>query len=161
MDNYIGTLTYMMQKLKFLFPLLVTMLIAGCGTMMQDVIAGCDSVQEFGSFKNCIKNQYSKEGREPNHPAVRAFYAHLDVIEEAYRAKKITNAQARSDAYVAFNKTVQAANDRESAASANYFNALGAMQQQQQQQQQRQQQIRMPTQTSCYRNGQYVNCTTY
>ena len=42
------------------------------------------------------------------------------------------------------------------------MNALIQLQQQQQQQQQqRQQQIRTPTQTTCYRNGQYVNCTTY
>jgi len=42
------------------------------------------------------------------------------------------------------------------------MNALIQMQQQQQQQQlQRQQQIRTPIQTTCYRNGQYVNCTTY
>jgi len=150
----------MMQKLKFLFLLLLTLSVAGCGTMMQDVIAGCDREQEFGRFTNCIKNQYSKEGRDPNHSTVRAFYANVDVIEEAYRAKKITNAQAKSNVYDAFNKTIQAGNDREAAASANYFNALGAMQQQQQQQQ-RQQQIRTPTQTNCYRNGQYVNCTTY
>lgn len=45
------------------------------------------------------------------------------------------------------------------------INALMIMQQQQQlqqqQQQQRQQQMRMPTQTTCHRNGQYVNCTSY
>jgi hypothetical protein len=144
----------MIKKLKTLFVFFAMLSLAGCGTMMKDVLSSCDQVQEFGGFVYCVKNKYNNEGRDPNHANVRAFYANLDVIEEAYRAKKITNAQAKSYAYDAFNKTIQAGNDRADAASANYFNALGAMQQQQQQ-------IRTPVQTNCYRNGAYTNCTSY
>ena len=145
----------MKKNLKILFALLATLSLAGCGTMMKDVLTGCDRGQEFGGFVYCIKDKYSKEGRDPNHSTVRAFYANLDAIDEAYRDKKITNAQAKSYAYDAFNKTIQAGNDRSDAASANYLNALGAMQQQQQQQ------IRTPVQTNCFRNGAYTNCTSY
>jgi len=147
----------MFSKFKLMSILLFTLLLASCGTMMKDVMVSCDREQDFDNFTYCIKSRYNKEGRNPNNSTVRAFYANLDAITEAYRAKKITDAQAKSYAYDAFNKTIQAGNDRADAASANYLNALGAMQQQQQQQQQ----IRTPVQTNCYRNGAYTNCTSY
>ena len=145
----------MISKLKLTAILLATVLLTSCGTMMKDVIANCDREQDYDNFMYCIKSTYYKEGRNPDSSDVRAFYANLDAIAEAYRAKKITDAQAKVYAYDAFNKTIQAGNDRSDAASANYLNALGAMQQKQQQQ------IRTPVQTNCYRNGAYTNCTSY
>ena len=145
----------MFNKLKLIATLLPILLLTSCGTMMKDIMASCDREQDFDNFTYCIKNTYYKQGRNPNHSDVRAFYANLDAIGEAYRAKKITDAQAKVYAYDAFNKTIQAGNNRADAASANYLNALGALQQQQQQQ------IRTPVQTNCFRNGAYTNCTSY
>ncbi len=61
----------------------------------------------------------------------------------------------------------QAAQERAFAAEQNHRSTIqslqllqGIQQQQQQQQLQFQQQLRVPIQTNCYRNGQYVNCTT-
>ena len=131
------------------------LLLAGCGAMMKDVMRECDRGQRFDSFTYCVKSTYSQTGRSPNESEVRAFYSNLDMITEAYRAKKITEAQAKSMAWDSYMRTIQAHNDRADAAFMNQMNAL------QQQQIQQQQQIRTPVQTQCYRNGAYVNCTSY
>ena len=139
-----------MKNLKVYFFILTSICLSSCGTLMKDVMISCDRGQEFDSYSYCIKDKYSKEGRQPNDQIVRAFYAHLDAITEAYQTKKITNAQAKSYAYDAFMKTIQADNNA-NAASPNPMAAFGSMQQPR----------RMPIQTNCFKNGAYTNCTSY
>lgn len=144
-----------MKKIcKSIAVLMLPLLLGGCGAMMKDVMRECDRGQNFDSYAYCIKSTYSQKGNKPNDSAIRAFYSHLDMISEAYRAKKITDAQAKSYAYDAFMKTVQASNDRADTAFMNYMGTQQMLQQQQQQ-------IRTPVQTNCIRNGQYTNCTSY
>jgi len=140
--------------MKRFLVLIFVLMLSGCGTMMEDVMRSCNRGQNFDAYVSCIKYTYNKEGTHPDSSAVRAFYSNLDMISEAYRANKITDAQAKSYAYDAFMRTIQASNDRSDAAFMKY---MGAMQQQQQQQQQ----IRTPVQTNCVRNGSYTNCTSY
>jgi hypothetical protein len=125
--------------------------------MMKDVLRECDRGQNFDSYAYCIKSTYNKNGNNPNHAAVRAFYANLDMISEAYSAKKITDAQAKSYAYDSFMRTIQASNDRDDAV---FMNQMNAMQQQQLLQEQLNQR-RVPVQTNCVRNGAHTNCTSY
>lgn len=146
-----------MKRLILLLAVFSCLLLGGCGVMMKDVMSECDRGQSFDSFTYCVKSTYSQKGRKPNDSVVRAFYSNLDLINEAYRAKQITEAQAKSMAWDSYMRTIQASNDRADAAFMNQMNAL----QQQQIQQQQQQQIRTPVQTQCYRNGAYVNCTSY
>ena len=133
--------------------------------MMQDVIASCDDIRDFNGYVNCIKDKYSSEGRDPSHITVRAFYAKLDEISEAFNSNKISNARAKNLSYDAYMNTIEAGYAREKADGDSLFNALTVIQQQQQQQRQQQQQqqiqIRPPLQTTCYKNGTYTNCTTY
>jgi len=128
-------------------------ILSGCGTQMHVVMQQCDRGVEFNSYASCIKNTYAREGTNPNHIAVRAFYSNLDAISEAYRDKKITDAQAKSFAYDAYQKTVQASNDKAEAAYNSAFSNYMLQQQQNQ--------INKPRQTSCTTMGQFVNCTTY
>jgi hypothetical protein len=161
----------MKKMCKSIAVLMLPLLLGGCGAMMKDVMRECDRGQNFDSYAYCIKSTYSQKGNKPNDSAIRAFYSHLDInkpndsairafyshldmISEAYRANKITDAQAKSYAYDAFMKTVQASNDRADTAFMNYMGTQQMLQQQQQQ-------IRTPVQTNCIRNGQYTNCTSY
>ena len=139
-----------MKSLRIIFLGLIVITLAGCGAMMQDVMADCDRGQDFNAYAKCVKSTYNQTGNRPDATAVKAFYSHLDSISEAYVAKQITNAQAKSYAYDAFMKTVQAGNDRTDAAFMNY---MGNVQQQQQQ--------TRPIKTNCVKNGIYTNCTSY
>lgn len=120
---------------------------------MKDVMRDCDGWQKFDAYVYCIKSTYNKTGNNPNNLAVRAFYSNLEMIGEAYKENKITDAQAKSYAYDSFMRTVQASNDRADAAFMN-IQQLQLMQQQTNQQ-------RAPIQTNCVRNGAYTNCTSY
>jgi hypothetical protein len=86
--------------------------ISGCGTPMKTVMRDCDRGQKFSQYAYCIKSTYASQGTTPNASAVRAFYANLDAITESYNNKQLTEAQAKSEAYNAFLRTVQASNDR-------------------------------------------------
>ena len=142
-----------MRIMRIVLSFVLLALVAGCGAMMKDVMNECDRWQNFDSYAYCIKSTYNQKGNKPNASAVRAFYSNLDMLSEAYRAKQITDAQAKSMAWDSFMRTVQAGNDRADAIFLNQMNVI--------QQQQQQQQIKTPVQTQCYRNGQYVNCTSY
>ena len=91
---------------------LLTSIISGCGTQMKTVMRDCDRGQNFAQYSSCIKASYNAGGVDPNHSSVRAFYANLDAITESYNKKQMTDAQAKSEAYNAFSRTVQSSNDR-------------------------------------------------
>jgi hypothetical protein len=134
----------------------VAVLLVGCGTKMATVMSNCDQGQRFDSYAICIRSTYDKSGRDPRAPIVRAFYADLDAISESYRNGQISNAQAKSLTYQAYSRTIEAANERSSAAALSYFGAM----QTQQQLQQIQQQQRTPVTTTCNKFGNQVNCTS-
>ncbi len=131
------------------FALLSCLCFASCGTPMSDVMTMCDKKTSFDQYVYCVKSVYSTEGRQPDSLSIRAFYAYLDSINESYLANKISNAQARAYAYEAFQRTVQAANDRAEAAAANAF----IMQQSAEQQ-------NRPIQTNCVKTGDFINCSS-
>jgi len=150
-----------MKFIKFSL-LCLFLLLTACETtsgskQMKTVMNECDTGQSFDIYVSCIKNTYQTEGTRPDAPSIRAFYANLDMINEAFANSKITKVQAKSLAYDAYMKTVHADNQRNDAMSeALMMNGLTMMQQQQQQQP-----IRMPVQTNCVSNGNNTNCTTY
>jgi len=112
---------------------------------MKDVMRECDRGQQFDAYAYCIKSTYNAKGNTPNNTAVRAFYANLDMIAEAYRTRRISDAQAKSLAWDSYLKTIQASNDRKDAI---FWNQMNMMQQQQ------------PIQTQCIRQGIVTTCTT-
>ena len=133
---------------------LVVLMLAGCGTMMKNVMKDCDRGQRFDVYVSCVKSTYSTKGRRPNSTEVRAFYANLDMISEAYKDGKISDAQAKSMAWDSYMRNIQASNDRGDVTAMYMMNAL-------QQQQQLQMQNQRQYQTQCYQNGSYTNCRTY
>lgn len=80
------------------------------GIPMSRAMSQCDSVQKFSDYASCIRSTYDKQGRYPNDAVIKAFYANLDEINEAFKNGKLTEAQARSAAYNAYLKTVDASN---------------------------------------------------
>lgn len=132
----------------------VIVMLAGCGTMMKNVMRECDRGQRFDVYVSCIKTTYSRKGSKPNATEVRAFYANLDMLNEAYKNGRISDAQAKSMAWDSFMRTIQASNDRDDAAAMYMMNSI-------QQQQQLQQQNQRQYQTQCYQSGNYTNCRTY
>lgn len=92
--------------------LLVSLSLTGCGSMMHRVMTACDVYPDFNDYAACIKETYSSEGRRPNSPTVKAFYARLNAIGEAYSFDRVTEAQARSLAHQAYMETVEAGNER-------------------------------------------------
>jgi hypothetical protein len=108
----------MKTLLTITFAFITALLLSSCGTQMATVMQQCDTGNNTANFSNysyCIKQTYSTRGSKPNSPEVRALYAYLDQIDEAYRAKQMTNAQARAAAQTAFLNTVQASNNRNQA----------------------------------------------
>jgi hypothetical protein len=77
---------------------------------MAKVIDTCNGQDApYLQVSRCIQDTYSKKGNTPNASSVKAFYAELAVIDEDYKAKKITEAQAKANLYRAFNDTVEKA----------------------------------------------------
>lgn len=136
------------SKCSMIFVISVSL--TGCGAAMKDVMKICDTQNKFNLYVSCIKETYNRDGKSPDSLEVLVFYDNLNAITEQYDSKKITNAQAKSYAYDAFIKTVQASNDRNDADFMNY-----------RQNRQIRQPIRTPIQTNCYRTGVYTNCTSY
>ena len=78
---------------------------------MEKVIDTCNSQDApFPQVSKCIKDTYAKKGNTPNANSVKAFYAELAVIDEAYQAKKMTEVQAKASLYRAYSDTVGADN---------------------------------------------------
>jgi hypothetical protein len=80
-----------MPKFKHLLTFPWLFLLFGCATTfsMDEVMSQCDTGQSFDAYAFCVKSTYESEGNTPNASSVRAFYAHLEAINEAYRNKKI------------------------------------------------------------------------
>ena len=108
----------------------VAVSMTACGTQMRDVMSTCDRYTDFSGYAGCIKRIYTADGRNPNALSVKAFFSHLESIDEGYRQGRISNARARSLAYDAFLVTVQADNDRSRQQNDALIRALGAIQQQ-------------------------------
>ena len=97
---------------KIRVSLLSCLIVAGCTLPMTKVIDACnDPTASFPVVSQCIQQTYAKKGNTPNANSVKAFYAELAVINEAYQAKKITDAQARASLYRAYSDTVGADNN--------------------------------------------------
>ena len=98
--------------LRLLIGLLILIALGGCvsGTTMSKVMNQCDDSRQFDIYASCIRNTYDKQGRYPNDAVVRAFYANLNEITEGYKSGKLSDAQAKSAAYNAYLKTVDASN---------------------------------------------------
>ncbi|WP_396432168.1 hypothetical protein [Limnohabitans sp.] len=142
-------------KLKLVAAIAVGLILTGCGTTMKTVMERCDMGSSFDTYASCIKETYTKDGRQPNSASVRAFYASLDSLAELHAANRLSSAEAKAAAYIAFLNTVQADNDRSNAAFANSMNALANMPQ-------GTVQAAPPSiQTRCVRSGNAVNCTSY
>lgn len=145
------------SKVKFFLGVGGALLLTGCGTLMKDVMASCDSGQPFDKYASCIKTTYTRDGARPNATSVKTFLAGLDAIAEAYNQKVITDAQARAFTYEQYNRTIEATDG----ADSNFYramNALGAMGNVPQG-------TVMPaqntiTQTRCTRVGNGMNCTS-
>lgn len=86
--------------------------LSGCGTTMESVMAKCDTNSKYDTYAACVKTTYMSEGVSPSDHSVRAFFAHIDAITEAYKSEKITDVQAKSQTYDAYSKTIQMSNDR-------------------------------------------------
>jgi hypothetical protein len=129
---------------------------------MSTVMNQCGAKYEsnFDNYADCLKYQYETDGTRPNAPTSKAFLAQVAVLKEMYKSNQITNAQATALTYDYYLKTIHAQNEKNSAAAdAAFLNTLNLLQQQQQQQQILQQ-LRAPVQTTCFKNGQYTNCTS-
>jgi hypothetical protein len=107
-------LEYKAMKNKLLI-LSATVLLLGSGCafkpMVSEVMTACSSTNPpFPALVTCIKDTYNTQGRAPNHPDVKSFYAQIDVIVEEYNAKKLTDAQAKAQLYKTYDATVGAGN---------------------------------------------------
>ena len=112
----------MIKHIKKIVILSIIFIISGCGGMpMKKVMRECDRGQIFSQYSSCIKNTYDRKGNSPNSSSVRAFYANLAAITEGYNKKELTDAQAKSEAYNAFLRTVQASNDRSASRSMSCY----------------------------------------
>ncbi len=131
----------------------------GCATTfsMDEVMSQCETRQSFDAYAYCVKSTYDSEGNMPNASSVRAFYAHLEAINEAYRNKKITDAQAKSFAYDAYRRTIKADNDRTDSSTSTALDSYLMLRPQPRPAPTMKQ---IETQTTCYQNGRYINCTS-
>jgi len=107
-----------MKKLQIIvIALIATAFLASCATrtQMATVMQQCDvgnNTNNFSFYSSCIKQTYAARGTQPNASEVRALYSYLDQIDESYRAKQMTNIQARAAAHTAYSNTVGASNNR-------------------------------------------------
>lgn len=99
-----------MKKINITIPF--SLLLTGCGSMMHSVMTSCETHADFNDYASCIKKTYETEGRRPNSATVKAFYARLNEIDEAYSYQQLTDAQARSLAHQVYMETVEAGNER-------------------------------------------------
>ena len=86
-------------------------------------MAKCDLTARYDTYSACVKKTYMTEGVSPDDHSVRAFFAHLDAIAEAYRAEKITDAQAKAQTFDAYSKTIEVSNERAAASFRRSLNS--------------------------------------
>lgn len=101
-----------MKKHNITIAILSSLFLSSCGSMMHSVMTSCEVHADFNDYASCIKGTYHTEGRRPNSATVKAFYARLNEIDEAYSYQQLTDAQARSLAHQAYMETVEAGNER-------------------------------------------------
>jgi hypothetical protein len=89
---------------------------------MLQLLNDCDSGQAFDVYVDCIKITYHSQGNAPGIPIIKVFYSNLDMINEAYANKAITNAQAKSQTYDSYMKTIHAENTRNRETMFNIYN---------------------------------------
>ena len=145
-------------RLKSLLPLTLCFAFIGCassGVSMKRVLAACEQYQAFENYVSCVKNTYSSNGLQPNAIEVKTFYAHLEVISEALLDRRITNSEARLNAYRAYLEVIEPAVQRNQAAAYEYLQGLNEQLRQQQEAKKRK-----PILTTCTRNNVVVNCLT-
>lgn len=78
---------------------------------MEEVMSSCKRFEDFDSFYNCIKNTYKTQGNTPNSGSVLSFYSQMDSILMRYENRQISNNSAISNAYSAWDKSINSANN--------------------------------------------------
>jgi hypothetical protein len=93
--------------------LLIGILVSGCTLPMTKVIETCNRPDApFPVVSKCVQDTYNEKGNAPKANSVQAFYAELAVINEDYKNKNISDAQAKANLFRAYQNTVGADNAR-------------------------------------------------
>ena len=95
----------------------VNMALTG-GVKMNAVMQECAPSPIFIQYTRCIKTTYNAKGNYPDAGEIRNFYAQMDELDEMYRNKMLTEAQARAKLYRAWYNTINYANKLEEARQA-------------------------------------------
>lgn len=75
---------------------------------MKDIMASCDDEgYQFSGYVMCLKKTYIKDGDRPSHPAIRSFFADLELLVEMYEERKISNSKAKSITYKVYLENVK------------------------------------------------------
>lgn len=95
-----------------LISILLILLFVGVGydalagsEFMSDTMDNCDNKTtktDFSLYVECIKDMYNLEGVMPSDPSIKRFYYRLDDLSERYKRKELTQLQAMSAAYDAY-----------------------------------------------------------
>lgn len=71
--------------------------------LVSHIMTECDAgnnKENFSFFVSCIKNDYTHLSNDRSYDSViKMFYSQLDVIDENYRQRSITNEKAKAVAY--------------------------------------------------------------
>ena len=100
------------------------MVIASCGVKapaMQEVMASCNTLENFTEYAECIKSTYE---RDVDHDSVKSFYGMLNNIARDYKAGKVTDFQSRVNAQTAYDMTIGVDNERRRQRNAAIFQAM-------------------------------------
>ena len=119
---------------------------------MEAVMAKCDMNTKYDAYSACVKSNYLSEGASPSDHSVRAFFAHVDAITEAYRDNKISDAQAKAQTYDAYSKTIQMSKERTAEIIRRSMNSPST------QPIDIQSTMPRPMNTNCTRIGNSINC---
>lgn len=102
--------------MKRLISILSILLFVGIGhdasagsEFMSDVMDNCDNKTakiDFSLYVECVKDMYDSEGVKPGDPSIKRFYYQLDEVSERYRRKELSQSQAMSAAYDAYEHIV-------------------------------------------------------
>jgi hypothetical protein len=75
----------------------VIALVGGCGKGMYAVIDSCNSLSDFDSHLNCVKNTYAKDGRfSMTNPLTLTFFRNVDAVKFLFDRKIISADEAKS-----------------------------------------------------------------
>lgn len=82
---------------------------------MSDVLDNCDnktSKTNFSLYVGCVKDLYNLDGFSPSDPSIKRFYYRLDELSARYRKKELSQSEAMSAVYEAYELFARAS-DRE------------------------------------------------